>query len=157
MRKRIIPAKPERGSTPEGDWLDLEHLAEVEITSEDPKHPIEDALLPGSASGWRAGQPGEQTIRLAFQEPQRVRKIWLHFREPHVERTQQFVLRWSPDNGQTFREIVRQQWNFSPEGSHEQTEHLDLALSGVTLLELIIIPDISGGDARASLTKMRLA
>jgi hypothetical protein len=157
MRKRIIPAKPEQGSLPEGDWLDLEHLAEVEITSEDPKHPIEDALLPGSASGWRAGQPGEQTIRLAFQEPQRVQKIWLHFDESQAERTQQFVLRWSPDNGQSFREIVRQQWNFSPEGSHDQTENIDLALSGVTLLELIIIPDISGGDARASLTQMRIA
>ncbi|MCA1788466.1 MAG: carbohydrate-binding protein [Thioalkalivibrio sp.] len=137
--------------------MDLERLAEVEITSEDPKHPIEDALLPGGTSGWRAGQPGEQTIRLAFQEPQRVQKIWLHFEESQVERTQQFVLRWSPDNGQSFREIVRQQWNFSPEGSHEQTENIDLALSGVTMLELIIIPDISGGDARAWLTQMRLA
>jgi hypothetical protein len=157
MRKRIIPAKPEQGSLPEGDWLDLERLAEVEITSEDPKHPIEDALLPGSGSGWRAGQSGEQTIRLAFQEPQRVQKIWLHFDESHAERTQQFVLRWSPDHGQSFREIVRQQWNFSPEGSHKQTENIDLALSGVTMLELTIIPDISGGDARASLTQMRLA
>ena len=156
MRKRIIPAKPEPGSIPEGDWLDLEHLAEVEITSEDPRHPIEHALLPGSGSGWRAGQPGEQTIRLAFQDPQRINRIWLHFEEPQVERTQQFVLRWSPDNGQTFGEIVRQQWNFSPEGSQEQTESIDLALSGVTMLELIIIPDISGGDARASLTQLRL-
>jgi hypothetical protein len=157
MRKRIIPAKPERGALPEGDWLDLEHLAEVEITSEDPQHPIEDALLPGRASGWRAGQSGEQTIRLTFQEPQRLQKIWLHFEESQAERTQQFVLRWSPDNGRSFREIVRQQWNFSPEGSHEQTENIDLPLSGVTMLELIIIPDISGGDARASLTQLRLA
>nr|WP_296749415.1 discoidin domain-containing protein [Thioalkalivibrio sp.] len=157
MRKRIIPAKPEPGAVPEGDWLDLEYLAEVEITSEDPEHPIEDALLPGRTSGWRAGQPGEQTIRLLFQEPQRIERIWLHFEESQAERTQQFVLRWSPDNGQTYREIVRQQWNFSPDGSHEQTEHIDVALSGVTMLELTITPDISGGATPASLAKLRLA
>jgi len=156
MRKRIIPAKPEHGAIPEGDWLDLENLAEVEITSEDPKHPIEDALLPGRTAGWRAAQPGEQTIRLVFQEPQRINRIWLHFEEPHAQRTQQFVLRWSPDKGQSFREIVRQQWNFSPEGSHEQTENIELSLTGVTTLELTIIPDISGGPTPASLTQLRL-
>ena len=156
MRKRIIPAKPERGSLPEGDWLDLEHLAEVEITSEDPQHPIEDALLPGRASGWRAGQSGEQTIRLAFQEPQRLQKIWLHFEESQAERTQQFVLRWSPDDGKTMNEVVRQQWNFHPQGAREEIENIHLGVPGVTLLELLIIPDIGGGDARASIAKLRV-
>lgn len=156
MRKRIIPAKPEPGSVPEGDWLDLEQLAEVEISSEDPDHPIEHALLPGSTAGWRAGQPGEQTIRLVFKEPQPIERIRLHFEEAQIDRTQQFVLRWSPDHGQTYREIVRQQWNFSPDGSHEQTEEIDPALAAVTLLELTIIPDISGGPTPASLAQLRI-
>jgi hypothetical protein len=156
MRKRIIPPQSERDPVPEGDWLDLENLAEVEITSEDPHHPIEHALLAGSTSGWRAGQPGEQTIRLVFQEPQSIERIRLHFVEAQVDRTQQFVLRWSPDNGRTFRDIVRQQWNFSPDGSHEQTEDIALAVSGVTVLELTIIPDISGGSTPASLAQFRL-
>ena len=44
----------------------------MEVTSEDAAHPIESALLPGSASGWRAAAPGTQTIRLLFIRPQRL-------------------------------------------------------------------------------------
>ncbi len=157
MRKRIIPPVQQDTSPPGEDWLDLEHLAEVEITSEDAAHPIESALLPGQGSGWRAGGPGEQTIRLLFTHPQRLRRIWLHFVEPVTERTQEFVLRWSPDGGQSFREIVRQQWNFSPQGATCETEDHRVDLSGVTVLELSIIPDTSGGNARASLAQLRLA
>jgi hypothetical protein len=56
----------------------------------------------------------QQTIRLIFDEPQRLTRISLVFEETETERTQEFVLRWSPDGGRSFREIVRQQWNFSP-------------------------------------------
>ena len=70
MRKRIIPSTAE-GSPPSGDWLDLEDLVQVEITSEDPAHPIESALLPGNASGWRAATAGRQIIRVCFDQPQR--------------------------------------------------------------------------------------
>ena len=157
MRKRIIPpVQPDTSPSGEG-WLDVERLAQVEITSEDVAHPIESALLPGQGSGWRATGPGEQTIRLLFAHPQRLRRIWLQFVEPVAKRTQEFVLRWSPDGGQSFREIVRQQWNFSPQGATCETEDHRVDLSGVTVLELSIIPDISGGDVRASLAQLRLA
>ena len=36
-------------SVPGQDWLNIEGLAEVEITLEDPAHPIESALLPRSS------------------------------------------------------------------------------------------------------------
>jgi hypothetical protein len=157
MRKRIIPPVQKDTSPPDEEWLDLEPLAQVEITSEDAAHPIESALLPGRGSGWRAAGPGEQTVRLLFTHPQRLRRIWLQFVEPATERTQEFVLRWSPDGGQSFREIVRQQWNFSPQGATCETEDHRVDLSGVTVLELSIIPDISRGDARASLAQLRLA
>jgi hypothetical protein len=137
--------------------LDLQDLAHVGITSEDPAHPIESALLPGATPGWRASEPGEQTIRLLFTQPQAVHRIWVDFVEPDVERTQEFVLRWSPDSGQTVHEIVRQQWNFSPNGATGQTEDLHVELTGVTQLELSIVPDISGGPTHASLTQLRLA
>ena len=82
MRKRIIGSAGE-GTPPAGeDWLNLEDLAEVEVTSEDPAHPVESALLPGGTSGWRAAGPGEQTIRLLFAEPLALRRIWLEFAEP---------------------------------------------------------------------------
>lgn len=157
MRKRIIPPVQKDTPPPGEDWLDLDRLAQVEISSEDATHPIESALLPGRRSGWRAAGPGEQTIRLLFAHPQRLRRIWLQFVEPVTERTQEFVLRWSSDGGQSFREIVRQQWNFSPQGATCETEDHRVDLSGVTVLELSIIPDISRGDARSSLSQLRLA
>jgi hypothetical protein len=157
MRKRIIASVQQETASPHQDWLNVEDLAEVEITSEDAAHPIESALLPGLASGWRAAGPGKQTIRLLFARPQRLQRIWLNFVEPLTERTQEYVLRWSPNGGQSFREIVRQQWNFSPQGATCETEDHYVELPAVTVLELSIIPDTSGGNALASLAQLRLA
>ena len=157
MRKRIIAPVQQHMASPDEDWLQLEGIAEVEITSEEAAHPIESALLPGRASGWRAAAPGKQTIRLLFTHPQRLQRIWLNFVEPLTERTQEYVLRWSPDDGQSFREIVRQQWNFSPQGATCETEDHHIELPAVTVLELSIIPDTSGGNAFASLAQLRLA
>jgi hypothetical protein len=156
MRKYIIGQGPREASTAD-DWLDLELLAQVEVTSEDADYPIESALIPGTAAGWRAGEPGEQTIRLLFDEPLRVRRIHLVFHENERERTQEFVLRWSPDGGQSYREIVRQQFNFSPPGATREVEDYEVNLAGVAALELQIVPDISRGSARASLAELRLA
>ena len=157
MRKRIIPPVERQTAPPVEDWLDLEDLSGVEITSEDATHPIESALLPGGGSGWRAEDPGTQTIRLLFAHPQRVRRIWLNFVEPVTERTQEYVLRWSPDGGESFREIVRQQWNFSPQGATSETEDHHVELPAVTVLELSIIPDVSRENAFASLAQLRIA
>jgi hypothetical protein len=79
------------------------------------------------------------------------------FEENETSRTQEFVLRWSPDGGNSVKEIVRQQWNFSPPKSICEVEEFQVALSSVTVLELVIKPDISGGVARASLKNLRLS
>ncbi|HEV2150316.1 MAG TPA: hypothetical protein VGR37_23150 [Longimicrobiaceae bacterium] len=157
MRKRIITPSSEPASTPEDDWLDLEQVATVEITSEDPAHPVESALRPGPGSGWRAAGPGAQTIRILFDAPRQLRRIRLHFVEPSAERTQELVLRWSAEDGEPPREIVRQQWTFSPGGATSELEDYRVELSGVRVLELTVVPDVSGGDARASLAEWRLA
>jgi hypothetical protein len=157
MRKRIITPDQQQTSPPDEDWLNMEELAVVEITSEDAAHPIESALLPGGVSGWRAAEPGKQTIRLIFAHPQRLRRIWMNFVETGTARTQEYALRWSVDGGQSFREIVRQQWNFNPQGATNEVEDYHVELPAITVLELIIIPDTSGGEALACLEKMRLA
>lgn len=156
MRKRIISHMQEATSSEQG-WLNVEDLAEVETTSEDAAYPIESALLPSGITGWRAAEAGNQTIRLLFDRPQQLRRIWMHFIEPQTERTQEYVLRWSSDNGQSFREIVRQQWHFSPPTTTNEMEDHHVELPPVTMLELSIIPDISGGTAFASLAQLRLA
>ena len=107
--------------------------------------------------GWRAASPGTQTIRLLFDQPQRLRRISLVFEETETERTQEFVLRWSPDGGRSFREIVRQQWNFSPLNTIREVEEYRVEICDVTVVELVIVPDISRGAARASLKSLRLS
>ena len=157
MRKRIIDPVQRTTAADDQEWLDLDRLADVEVTSEDAAYPIESALLPGQDAGWRAGRPGEQTIRLLFSHPQRIRRIALSFVESSCERTQEYVLRWSPDGGKTFRDIVRQQWNFSQHGATSETEDHRVDLQAVSVLELKITPDKSGGNALASLNHMRIA
>jgi hypothetical protein len=157
MLKRIIGQETQDVAPASQHWLNLDALAQVEVTSEDAAHPIESGLLPGAASGWRAGQPGSQTVRLVFDQPQRIERVHLEFHEDQLERTQEFVLRWSSNGGQSYREIVRQQYNFSPPGTTREREDYPVNLDGVTNLELSIVPDISGGAARASLAQLRLA
>jgi hypothetical protein len=156
VRKSIIPSGESARTGPADEWLDLERTARVEVTSADPDFPVESALVPGRGTGWRADGPGTQTIRLLFDEPRRIGRIRLHFAVPDAARTQEFVLRRVVE-GEPAREVVRQQWTFSPGGSTHETEDYRVELLGVTVLELSITPDISGGDARASLMELRVA
>jgi len=157
MRKRLItPTQETIRSRGEG-WLDVERAAVVEVTSEDTDCPIESAFVSGDDRGWRAAAPGEQTIRLVFDQPQRLKQISLVFEEKEVSRTQEFALRWSADGGSSFREIVRQQWNFSPPETIRESEEYQVELPNVTILELILVPSTSGGPARASLKSLRLS
>jgi hypothetical protein len=157
MRKRQISPIPPSVISSGQAWLEVDRTALVEVTSEENGYPIESALLEVEGPGWRAANSGTQTIRLIFDEPQKFRRIRLVFEESENTRTQEFVLRWSPDAGHSFREVVRQQWNFSSPGSIRETEDYAVELSNVTVLELIIVPDQSGGAARASLASLRLA
>src|SRR5439155_25605967 len=77
MRKRISSHPQRESPSANTGWLDLEALARDEVTSEDAAHPIESALLPIGAIGWRAASPGEQTIHLLFVAAHLLRRIRL--------------------------------------------------------------------------------
>jgi hypothetical protein len=156
MRKQLITPIPETGRSRAEEWLDVDRVAVVEFTSETKDSPVESAFVAGHSPGWRAGTPGPQTIRLVFDQPQKLKLISLIFEENETARTQEFVLRWSPDNGTSYKEIVRQQWNFSPPETIREVEEYQVDLSNVTVLELIVVPDLSGGATRASLKSLRL-
>ena len=155
MRKRLIP-HPRDVAAASQPWLDVAALAQVELTSEDPACPIDAALRPSPTPGWRAAEPGAQRIRLVFDHPQALHRLRLVFAEPRQARTQEFVVRWSADGGQSYREVVRQQYTFSPPGTVHEVEEYQVPLQGVTHVELCIVPDIQGGDAYATLEEMRL-
>jgi hypothetical protein len=160
MRKRLITPSPQAGTLLDEGWLDLDREAVVEVTSEEKEYPVEAALVAlvaGEIRGWRAADSGAQTIRLIFDKPQRLTRIALVFEETETERTQEFVLRWSGDGGRSFRELVRQQWNFNLPNSMRESEEYQVGLSDVTVIELVIVPDISRGSARASLKSLRVS
>jgi hypothetical protein len=157
MRKRLITLNAESIPIRAEGSLDIERAAVVEVTSEDKDFPVESAFVSGDTRGWRAAAPGVQTIRLIFDQPQRLRCISLIFEEDQTPRTQEFVLRWSREAGGSLREIVRQQWNFSPPETIRESEDYQVDLSNVTLVELVIKPNIGGGHSRASLKNLRLS
>ena len=159
MRKRLIASIPQGSqvAAENQSWLDLESIAVVEITSEEKEFPIESALLPGEQRGWRAAVSGAQMIRLRFDQPQRLTRIWLSFEETQATRTQEFVLRFSSDAAGPLSDIVRQQWNFSSPDAERETEDYAVELFDVAILELNIVPDMRGGPARASLLSLRVA
>ncbi len=157
MRKKVI-AEDARGERPvEGTFLDLETLASVEISSEDPAHPIESAIVPGGGGGWRAEGPGPQKVRILFDEPRRIQRVQLVFEESRAERTQEFALSWIPAGEKAVRSLVRQQYTFSPGGATHESEDYSFDVEGVAALELEIIPDIGRGTAVASLVSLRIA
>ena len=156
MRKRIITPMQPGGFAPELSWLNLDAIVQVDISSEAAEYPIEKALVFGANSGWRAGEPGTQTVRLIFDAPQALKRIWLSFVETEVERTQEYLLQWSAD-GRSFQEIVRQRWNFNLHDATSETEDHQVDLPAVSVLELIITPDVGDQQAYASLQCLRLA
>jgi hypothetical protein len=160
MRKEIVEQGTTAGrSLGKAEWLDLDSIAHVQLTSEDPAFPIENALSTSperNERGWRATSPGPQTITLGFDGPQHIRRIFLHFIERETEREQEFVLRYSSAS-ETNREIVRQQWTFSPTGSTQEIEDFEVELKSVTKLELVIDPDRGRRHCLATLNALRLA
>jgi hypothetical protein len=159
MRKSVITPAAGAAASTQDDWLDLEKIARVEISSEDVNFPVENALAKTSTIGWRAEGTGPQVIRLHFDEAQDIRRIQLHFVDAAAERSQEFAV--YAGSGAEMREVVRQQWSFSPGGSTEEIEDYNVNLQGVTVLELRIDPDRShdpkASRSYASLQSLKLA
>ena len=159
MRKSIVSPSAV-AQTPISDlWRDLERIARVEISSEDASFPIEQALGKKETAGWRAAETGPQLIRLHFDEPMNIKRLRLHFVDKTAERSQEFAV--FAGSGRELKEVVRQQWTFSPYGSTEEVEDYVVNLSGITMLELKIDPDRSHDPKQsqhyASLQSLKLA
>ena len=158
LRKQII-GKPQQPSAPTPGEIDIAAVATVLVTSEDPGHPIDHAFDEHRGPGgtrWIAGEPGEQTLILAFDAPQAIRRVILEVEEPEVARTQELQLAASTDGGQTYRELLRQEFNFSPQGSTFEREDWAVQAEGVTHLRLVIKPDKGGTPCRATITSLAL-
>jgi hypothetical protein len=157
VRKSVIdPATVHSNSRAEQEWFELEEMAKVEVTSEDPSFPVESALVSGKGPGWRAAHRGKQTLRIMFDKPTRLRRIRLEFSETEITRTQEFTIQWAAEPGGPFREVVRQQWSFSPQGSTSEIEDYQVSLDNVSVLELEVKPDLTPANACATLASWRM-
>ena len=156
LRKHIVKVPP-RLSVPEAGELDIAATATVQVTSEDPAYPIEhvfDTRRGPGGSRWVAAEPGEQTLILAFDTLQSIRQTIVEVEEPDINRTQELRLSVSHDGGQTYRELRRQEYNFSPPGTTFERENWTVLAEGVTHLQLWMNPDKEGKPCRATLTSL---
>ena len=134
--------------------------ATVSTTSEADGHPValifDDDRGPG-AKQWVAAEPGDQTIIIAFHHAQTIRRVTLEVEEREAARTQEVQLCMSADGGQTYRELRRQEFTFSPDGATWECEDWAMAESNVTHVKLAIKPDKGRTDCIAKLTSLVLA
>ena len=88
-----------------------------------------------------------------------IKRLQLHFVDKAAERSQEFAV--YAGSGAELKEVVRQQWSFSPHGSTEEIEDYTVNLSGITTLEVRIDPDRSHDPKQsqhyASLQSLKLA
>ena len=159
LRKQIVPRRS-RDSLPLEGEISIADVATVQVTSEEADHPIDNAFDhdrgPGG-SRWVAAGPGEQMLILLFDRPQTIRKIGLEVEEVAVNRTQELSVSVSSDGGRTYRELVRQEFNFSPPGTSFERELWSTLAADVTHLRVEIKPDKGGRVGRATLTSLTLA
>jgi hypothetical protein len=159
LRKQIVPRRSSESVSLAGE-LSIPDVATVQVTSEEAEHPIENAFDHNRGPGgtrWIAGGPGEQMVTLLFDRPQTIRTIGVEIEELAVSRTQELSLSISSDEGRTYRELVRQEFNFSPPGTSFERELWSVSAGAVTHLRLEIKPDKGGRVGRATLTSLRLA
>ena len=62
------------------EWLGVEAIAGISLTSEADDAPVENVLYPDREIGWRAGEASPQIIQLTFSGPACIRRIRLAFR-----------------------------------------------------------------------------
>lgn len=154
LRKKIIPSATGAVIPASVNTLDIIRNAEVIATSESENFPL-DNIVDGStgpgSSQWVAGTTGPQTLIFKFDTPQNITTIVYEIEEREVARTQEVCFEASTDSGAHFREILRHEYNFSPDGSTFQREELKLALPQTTELKMTIKPDKGNPDCRAKL------
>jgi hypothetical protein len=134
--------------------------ATVIASSEADGHPVSQVFDEHRGPGgtqWIAGEPGEQTVVIAFHQPTTLRRITLEIEEREVPRTQELQVSVSADGGRTYRELRRQEFTFSPDGATWECEDWAVSELNVTHVRLMIRPDKGRPDVFAKLTSWVLA
>ena len=158
LRKRPLEADA-AGSGRAANEIDIAGYATVSYSSEDPAHPVEHLLDGQSGPGatrWMSARPDTiEHLVVEFDQPQTISRLMYEVEEATRERTQEVRVEISEDGARTYRQILGQEYNFSPRGATYQREEQHFDLHGVTHLRLTIVPNKSGSGT-ATLTALRL-
>jgi hypothetical protein len=158
IRKHLISELGAMAEDTQGE-IDLAGHARLAYSSEDPDQPVEN-LIDGrqgrGAPRWAsARRNATERIELEFDDPQPISRLVYEVEECAEERTQEVRVEISSDRGASYRQVLAQDYTFSPHGATFQHEDLRLDLPAVTHLRLTIVPN-KGGQGVATLTSLRL-
>ena len=105
---------------------------------------------------WISARPDTvEHIVVEFDRPQAISRLVYEVEEAERERTQEVRVEVSEDGGRTYRQILVQEYTFSPRGATYQREEQRVNLRQVTHLRLTIVPN-KNGSGTATLTTLRL-
>jgi hypothetical protein len=156
MRKRLLSEQsvPQRPGE-----IDIANRATLAYSSEDPAHPVEhlfDGHYGRGSTHWASARTDvTERIVLEFDHPQQISCLVYEVEECRRERTQEVRVEVSADHGRTYRQVLVQEYTFSPQGATFQHEELRLEFPTITHLGLTIVPNKSGSGV-ATLTALRL-
>jgi hypothetical protein len=158
LRKRPLEAEAATSGRDAGE-IDIAGHATIAYSSEDPAHPVEHMLDGRSGPGatrWMSARPDTtEHIVIEFDRPRSISRI-LYEVETMQQRTQEVRVEVSEDGGQSYRQILVQEYNFSPRGGATyQRGEQRFNLPQVTHLRLTIVPNKSGSGT-VTLTRLRL-
>ncbi len=158
LRKRPLEADAATSARAAGE-IDIAGCATIAYSSEDPAHPVGHMLDgrrgPG-ATRWISARPDTvEHIVVEFDRPQAISRLVYEVEEAMRQRTQEVRVEVSEDGGRSYRQILVQEYNFSPGGATYQREEQRFNLRQVTHLRLTVAPNKSGSGT-ASLTALRL-
>lgn len=158
VRKRLLPKDGPDPAVPPGE-IDIASHAVLAYTSEDPEHPIEN-LIDGrhgrNAPFWAGAKPNTaERIVVEFDRPESVSCMIYEVEECSCERTQEVRVEVSSDGARTYRQVLVQEFTFSPAGATFQREEQRLNLPPITHLRLTVVPD-KQGSGTAKINSLRL-
>ena len=158
LRKRPLAADGQANAGA-ADEIDIAGGATIAYSSEAPDHPVEHLLDGNSGPGatrWISARPDTvEHILVEFDRPQTISRLLYEVEETERERTQEVRVEVSEDGGRTYRQILVQEYNFSPGGATYQREEQGFNLRQVSHLRLTIVPN-KNGPGTATLSALRV-
>src|ERR1700731_187796 len=144
LRKRPLEADAAASARAAGE-IDIAGCATIAYSSENPAHPV-DHMLDGhcgpGATRWVSARPDTvEHIVVEFDQPQAIGRLVYEVEEAMRERTQEVRVEVSEDGGRTYRQILVQEYTFSPRGATYQREEQRFNLHQVSHLRFTIVPN----------------